>query len=247
MLSRSVGTLGADLRDFIFPPGCHACDGLLARRYTPQLCYHCTLSLTDLWYPQCLTCNEPRSSNPCKCAGRQLPYEALFSRALDEGPAARLLRHAKDRRQTEVIRTMAGLMLEDRRVAPWLKITDAIVPVPSTLPNRIRRGFDVGAELGWSLSEQTSIPLMQNLLKRRSWQSQRKKRRLEDRVQKHAGFQLSSRSLRGVFCVVDDISVSTQTGREAAVALRKGGAEKIWVWTFSRRLHTKTTEALTKE
>ena len=50
---------------------------------------------------------------------------------------------------------MAGLMLEDRRVTPWLKITDAIVAVPSTLPNRIRRGFDVGAELGWSLSEQT--------------------------------------------------------------------------------------------
>ena len=53
--------------------------------------------------------------------------------------------------------------------------------------------------------------------------------------------------LRGVFCIVDDISVSTQTVREAALSLRKAGAEGVWVWTFSRRLHTKTTEALTKE
>ena len=33
-----------------------------------------------------------------------------------------------------------------------------MVAVPSTLPNRIRRGFDVGAEIAWHLSEYTGIP-----------------------------------------------------------------------------------------
>ena len=142
---------------------------------------------------------------------------------------------------------MAQLMLEDQRVTPWIQGTHSMVAVPSTLPNRIRRGFDAGAELAWHLSEQIGVPLMQNLLKRRSFASQRKKPSREDRVQSHAGFKLSSTRLRGVFCLVDDISVSTQTVREAALALRKAGAEGVWVWTFSRRLHTKTTEALTKE
>ena len=183
----------------------------------------------------------------CRCKSERPPYDALFARALDEGPAAQLLRRAKDRHQPEVLRTMVKLMLEDRRVDPWLKETGGIVAVPSTLPNRIQRGFDVGAELGWSLSQQTGVPFMQNLLRRRSWRSQRKRTRREDRVREQAGFKVSTTKLRGVICLVDDISVSTQTVREAAMALRGAGAEKVWVWTFSRRLHTKTTEALTKE
>ncbi|MEC8051728.1 MAG: hypothetical protein VX210_13135 [Myxococcota bacterium] len=247
MIARSIGAFGADLRDFVFPPGCHACDTPLGHRYQPQLCYHCTLSLIDLWYPQCSTCNEPPLSESCLCKSDPAPYDALFARALDDGPAAQLLRHAKDRHQPEVLRTIAQLMLEDQRVSPWLKRTHAMVAVPSTLPNRIRRGFDVGAEIAWHLSEYTGIPLIQNLLKRRSFESQRKKPSREDRVRTHAGFKLSSTRLRGVFCIVDDISVSTQTVREAALSLRKAGAEGVWVWTFSRRLHTKTTEALTKE
>ena len=67
LLARSVGTLGADLRDF-FSPGCHACDAPLTHRYKPQLCYYCTLSLIDLWYPQqCSTCNELPLSDSCRC------------------------------------------------------------------------------------------------------------------------------------------------------------------------------------
>ena len=128
-------------------------------------------------------------------------------------------------------------MLEDQRVSPWLKRTHAMVAVPSTLPNRIRRGFDVGAEIAWHLSEYTGIPLIQNLLKRQSFESQRKKPSREDRVRTHAGFKLSSTRLRGVFFIVDDISVSTQTVREAALSLRKAGAEGVGLDIQSSTAH----------
>ena len=171
----------------------------------------------------------------------------MFARYVDRGAAATLLRNAKDRNQQEVIKTMATLMLEDTRVHRYLQRSTALVAVPSSLPNRIRRGFDVGADLAWHLSQSTGLPLHENLLKRRSFSSQRLRKRREDRFSKHEGFSLARSPLRGTLGLIDDISVTNQTVKSAAKALIHAGAEEVWVWTFSKRLNTKTTEALTKE
>lgn len=142
---------------------------------------------------------------------------------------------------------MADLMLQDTRVEPWLRRSSALVAVPSSLPNRIKRGFDVGAELTARLANTTGVHFEENLLKRRSFRSQRLRKDLEDRRSNHQNFKARRAELEGVVGLVDDISVSTQTLRHAAAALHMAGAAEIWVWTFSRRLNTKTTEALTKE
>ena len=171
----------------------------------------------------------------------------MFARCVDRGSAALLLRHAKDRHREEVIKTMAALMQEDERIKPFIARSTALVAVPSSLPNRLRRGFDVGADLAWHLSKSTGLPLHENLLKRRSLRSQRLRKRREDRFSEHEGFRLKHGSLSGVIGLIDDISVTNQTVKSASEALLRAGADEVWVWTFSKRLNTKTTEALTKE
>jgi len=142
---------------------------------------------------------------------------------------------------------MATLMQEDQRVRPFVARSTALVAVPSSLPNRLRRGFDVGADLAWHLSQSTGLPLYENLLKRHSFRSQRLRKRREDRFTQHEGFGHARRPVHGIIGLIDDISVTNQTLKSASEALLRAGADEVWAWTFSKRLNTKTTEALTKE
>ena len=245
-LSRSLTKVGHELRDFAFPPGCHACDNRLSARKLPQLCYQCSLSIEDHWYAQCTICCETEASG-CRCTKEAAPFTRLLARCVDVGAAATLLRNAKDRHQEEVVRTMAALMLQDTRVAPLISQSSALVAVPSSLPNRVRRGFDLGGDLAWYLSDSTGLPLHENLLKRRSFQSQRLRKRREDRFTNPNDFYAARGALKGIVGLIDDIAVTNQTVRSAATALLRAGASDVWVWTFSKRLNTKTTEALTKE
>ena len=245
-LSRSLSKLGIELRDYVFPPGCHACDDRLSSRSEPQLCYRCSLALEDHWYPQCLKCAEPVETG-CRCTKQPAPFTELIARCVDTGPAAALLRRAKDRHQEEVIRTMADLMVQDSRIDTYLSKSTALVAVPSSLPNRIRRGFALGEELASRLSNSTGVPMHENLLKRRSFRSQRRRKRREDRLASSNDFYTSRGAPHGVIGLIDDIAVTNQTVKSASKALITAGAREVWVWTFSKRLNTKTTEALTKE
>ena len=142
---------------------------------------------------------------------------------------------------------MADLMVQDSRIDTYLSKSTALVAVPSSLPNRIRRGFDLGEELASRLSNSTGVPMHENLLKRRSFRSQRRRKRREDRLASSNDFYTSRGAPHGVIGLIDDIAVTNQTVKSASKALITAGAREVWVWTFSKRLNTKTTEALTKE
>ncbi len=240
--------IGRELLYFVSPASCHACDCRLEHRTQIQLCYRCTLALEDHWYPQCSRCALPdTSSTHSHCINEGDGFDMLLSRCLDQTTGASLLRAVKDRQNIEALSTVAELMLQDTRALEALRTTDAIIAVPSSYPNRVKRGCDVPAKLATYLARKTGTPILRDGFQRRSWRSQRTIRTRGSRQQHKLGFTLSGLKVPKTVALIDDLAVTTSTLSQAAHVLRDAGAQHIWCWTFGRRVHTKTTEALTKE
>ena len=171
----------------------------------------------------------------------------IISRCIDRDTGATLLRALKDHHQVEAVTTVAELMLEDTRALKALTETDALVAVPSSYPNKVKRGFDLPALIAGHLAKRTGKPILHDTLYRRSWRSQRRIEGRTTREQHQLGFTVKGHNLPKTVALIDDLAVTTSTLNQAATTLREAGAQRVWSWTFGRRAYTKTTEALTKE
>lgn len=117
----------------------------------------------------------------------------------------------------------------------WTAEVDQVTSVPSSLPHRWLRGFDLSEEAGRLLAGRLDRPFQPLLVKH--WLSGRQAARSESRrrrlPRKAVSLRAGSRP-SGCILLVDDVWTTGTTLLRCAQALREGGADEVRVLTLFR-------------
>lgn len=235
--------------DLVFPRTCAACrEPLFEPRI--RLCERCSIDLAQHVGGEC--CSQ------CACdVGPHLLVNGKCSdcRAHPRPPVARIIRVGRHRG------TLRALVLAfkyervlDDLLGDWMagaagpvlmeSAVDTLVPIPTPLIRRWRRGFHPADLLARRIVRKTRYPVLPLLAMAR-------------RVRQQTGLSASERekNIRGAFrcvserrtagrsiCLVDDVSTTGATLREAARVLRAAGAANVIAVVISRAVLSEAAE-----
>lgn len=110
---------------------------------------------------------------------------------------------------------------------------DYITYVPLHKKRRKRRGFDQAEQLAKALSENTGIPFIKALERKRNTPTQTKLN-AKEREENMAGAFESVCKVTGKALLVDDVLTTGATAYECAKVLKKAGSDSVFVLTFAR-------------
>jgi ComF family protein len=158
---------------------------------------------------------------------------AVFPFAFAEGAreAVHLLKYAAKRRLAE---PMAEQMARMYWTAPSLRQSDLIVPVGLHPKRQAKRGYNQSEWLSAELGILLGLPV-------RCWSSRERDTRPQVGLSRHdraanvaKAFSAAPEATGHHILLVDDVSTTGATAREAARALRKAGAASVGLLTFAR-------------
>lgn len=216
------------LLNVFFPPSCTACAEFLPQPAYYALCKTCVDALEGNNGARCETCDMPDAAPRCVPC-RQLPpaFTALRAPWLYGGPLAKLVTQCKFAPREDLAQALGRLIVHDTHARTLLQKADAIVPVPLGKRRRLTRGFNQSAIIARYLSRELNIPVKYALTRRRETTPQSDLALAERGPNMQEAFAPNTR-VSGTLVLVDDVVTSTQTLRQAALALRYGGANAIY-------------------
>lgn len=231
----------AGLADLLAPPRCLVC----RRRCEWPWCDDCGSDVVE-HQPACARCGA--AARPA--GGRPRPAPCPLA---DSAVSATLAAHAYRGAVATVIRTAKldgcawaftplGAELGTRVVDHGWPPVDVVTSVPADPVRRRRRGFDHAALLAAAAARQLAVPragLLRVVARAPDRGATRRAARAETRsagpptaVPDVAG--MASRATGGHVLLVDDVVTTGATVREAAAALRAGGAQQVSVAVVAR-------------
>lgn len=220
----------------LFPPRCGGCDASLAARPAYGLCTPCFEVLEPNDGARCERCDLPASQDgrdACDCAAQAPGFSALRAPFVYGGPLADLIVAAKFRGREELCAALGRLLAEDRDVVAMLADADGIVPVPLGRKRARQRGYNQTAMIARRLGRNLEVPVQYALRRVRDTVPQ-SDLPLNRRRKNVAGAFAVRGSVSGRVVLVDDVVTSTETVRQAAAALRQGGASDVVVVAVAR-------------
>ncbi len=192
--------------------------------------------LTFFFPPRCVSCREEGAvlCNQCTAQLRTTPQEiepgiwalSQYHHTVTE----RLIRAMKYEGKKELADT-TGVLLSKAPPHILHGIFDGVVlvPIPSSPSEHRGRGYDHIALMAHSLSLYTKIPLVPALEKIRETERQVKMQSREDRMKNlERAFRQKKVNLQGkTLVLIDDVTTTGATFREAKRALANSGAKHI--------------------
>lgn len=230
----------------VLPAHCFACSRYLSRYQYLGACASCWASLHPLPRPACERCalpiggswsGERLTDRRClRCAVQPFPLDEAVAAVRYEGVAKRFLLHAKERYRPDVLRPLAVQLAAAIEATGLLARVDVVVPVPSTLAARLRRGFEPARELAREVALAEEVAFRPRTLRRR---------RLSGRAFKGLGAADRWKRARDEIVVrerlpglrvllVDDVMTTGATVAACARALRDGGATEVRAAIWAR-------------
>jgi len=214
---------------------CRGCLGALGPGAEAGLCAPCWDGLLPLPDPRCPRCALVHGEEAtCPEAtdwtwgdalwdyhGGRPPLGALLLPAIKAGEAGW--------RKALVARVNRAFLPE------WAAEVDLVTSVPSSLPHRWLRGFDLSEEAGRLIAGRLDRPFQPLLAKH--WLSGRQAARSESRRRRLPRKAITLRRggrPRGCILLVDDVWTTGTTLLRCAQALREGGADEVRVLTLFR-------------
>ncbi|AQS42194.1 MAG: ComF family protein [Candidatus Tokpelaia hoelldobleri] len=225
----------------LFPPGCPGCGRAIAAIGT--ICSDCWLELPFLTPPFCPVMGIPFHSDYGDgiLSGEALasppPFDHARAVVAHEGLARNLVTRLKYGARTDLAPWMATWMV--RAGYDLVSACDMIVPVPLHRRRFWKRGYNQSAELARAIARICGKPFCPQLLARRK----------PTRPQVGLSAKRRADNVRGVFAVpprgaaalkhkhivlVDDVYTTGATVKAAARILKRAGAARVDVLTFSR-------------
>jgi len=231
---------------WFLPSRCFACGRSLPRAQLAGACMACWALLIPSPDRRCRRCalrlpdratdDGPAAGCCALCAIRPLPFERTAAAVDYDSAARRFLLRAKNGQRPEVLRPLAGQLAAAVSLTRLADGIDGIVPVPSALTARWRRGFNPAGELARELARATGHPLLTGLLRKRGLGGLAVKA-LKGRARwDEAGRGIvAGRVVPGAkILLVDDVLTTGATAAACAKALRAAGALEVRVAVWAR-------------
>lgn len=218
---------------------------LIAGEVAEPLCVECGLRIRPPTAPRCPRCDLPRGTGtgrPAAC-GRCDEWPAVLvaarAAAVLQPPADVLVRSLK----YGGWRAAAGPMAR-RMCARLGDLPDpapaALVPVPTTIRRRRRRGYNQAAELAARMRERTGLPVLDMLMRPHPTRSQVALQVAQRRANVSGAFaagpQADAAKSHSHIILVDDVLTTGATAGAAAEVLAALGARAVSLVAFARAL-----------
>lgn len=228
--------IGRRLLRWLWPETCLRCREDLALEEEPRLiCRSCRPSLAPLEQPFCRVCATPGVSGLCRACASGRPG-IPFTRAafLYKGAAVNLVHAFKFAERRKAARAAGDMMAAHWERFPELYPIDAVVPIPLH-PRRLReRGYNQARLLAEAVRDTVRRPLADLLSRRKSTHPQWRLSRGRRRENMSGAFIARPQAAGMRLLLIDDVCTTGSTLREAALALREAGAERVCAYVFAR-------------
>ena len=227
--------------DFVLPPLCFGCRGAVETQ--GGLCVTCWSPLKFITRPHCEVCGYPFPHQMPKgvlcasCHQKKPVYDRALA-AIAYNPASRpLILSFKHGERTEGLKTMARWLKSAG--AELLPETGLIIPVPLH-PRRLwQRRYNQSALLALALGEATGKAVdVLGLSRKKNTRSQGGLNRAQRHRNVRAAFQVPGDRVERIrgnsILLIDDVLTTGATAENCARALKKAGADKVFILTLTR-------------
>jgi competence protein ComFC len=222
--------------ELVYPPSCFVCHTM----GTEVICDACLSTLiVPIPAPFCLRCGQLQLTTDCsKC--KDYPDELIRCRAvgIHQGILSDLIHQLKYRDKPMLARPLSKLIVSFLQVRAEMMNNlsfDAIVPIPLHSVRERKRGYNQSVRLAIGVGEALSIPIANKAIARVRDTRQQVGMARSGRVKNLEGaFRSDPAVCRGKsFLLLDDVSTTGSTIREAAKELLASGAVKVYAITLA--------------
>lgn len=232
------------LIDVVYPRVCLSCKRSLKNITSVEnlVCCRCWDGLKRNIPPFCFSCGRHldtgSNSNICPgCREKKLYFDRAFSPCAYEGAARELIRQFKYNRKEYLAPALSSLMVEFiREYNLPVAETDFIVPIPLHKSRLRQREFNQAEALAGIIAAKFNKPLLPHALGRlRRTKTQTGLKDNERFLNVKGSFAApENMNLKGKnILLIDDVLTTGATSSEAAYALKRGGANKVFVLTLA--------------
>ncbi len=238
-------TIAGGARDLAFacltPTRCRLCRAALFAHGNAFLCADCAGTVPWIGPGACPVCGYPSGPHAVhqkecrRCHGGWMGLRGAVSVAMYRHGAKVLVKALKFGGEEELIRPMAGLMLERYRASPFFVKPDLIAPVSLHPKRRRERGFDQAAVLAERVARACGVEWSPTCLERVRWTvPQASLGRGARLTNLHGAFRADPMVAGRRVLLVDDVMTTGATMAECARVLKAAGARSVYGLTFAR-------------
>lgn len=243
-ICRTVVTIFKRAVELLYPPCCPFCDQRLKKwEYQSGVCRKCQNKLVYITDIHCLKCGKPLDNEReefCRdCCRRSHQYDQARALLSYQGDARSSLYRFKYSNRREYAHFYGKEIA--RMLGRWIRSckADYLMPIPLYVKKERERGYNQALVLAKEVSRQMEIPLLKDVLVKRTDTRQQKELDSIGRQKNlEAAFGIVDESrqiqLTGTCVIlVDDIYTTGATVDAAAAILRRAGVSKIYVLTVA--------------
>lgn len=230
------------LLDFVYPRPCAVC-GIGVREGGRHLCWDCRSDVTLIQFPFCSWCGDPAhgqvdASYVCSWCRRRPPtFDRARSAAHYQGALQHCVKAFKYGRATHLVRELGTVLASCVDVHYGNEVIDAVTYVPLHSKRRRERTFNQSLLLAQHVAHQSGRELSDaGLYRTRHTETQAllnasaRRRNVEGAFAVKPTGWVSGRSL----LLIDDIMTTGATVDAVSDALKRAGANRVWVATVGR-------------
>ncbi len=233
----------AGIVEYMLPPACAGCGGAAGeevRAGEGPVCRNCRLALPPIPEPACDRCGAPLGTGEAPscldCADWPVELARAGAACLLESPARELV-HALKYQGWRGVGVFIGEEMA-RRAPRDIRQADVIIPIPTSIRNLRRRGYNQAAVVASALGRSLDTPVLPCLERRRQEGTQTALNPMQRRANVKGAFVMAEgfadrvRSRR--ILLVDDVITTGATLLAAVQALGPAQPAAVVAYAFAR-------------
>lgn len=227
---------------FVYPVTCCCCGRDMDALSKSRVCGVCKVSFAKVEGLICHKCGIPLPDGGeycyvCRKKAGRYSFDSMRSAYLYKDKMRALILKFKYYDRTYLAGDLAGGMFEVLKECDFYGKFDYIVPVPSNIIKKLKRGYNQAELLAREIALYSQKPLLANALYRKKLTKPQFKLSRKERFENIKGsfFVKRAESVKGSqILLIDDISTTAATASACAKALKEAGAAKVYVFTLAR-------------
>lgn len=229
-----------NIYDYIYPPRCPVCDGVLFDKDMPErpmVCSGCMGKIRFISQPTCMRCGKPMDGEMeelCHdCANKKFDYQRGVAAFCYSKEMKRSMYGFKYNNRREYGKYYAKMIYEANGNVIQSWNADVLIPVPLHPKRQRKRGYNQALVLAKCLNEYLGIPVDEGALSRIKNTVPQKELATKERNNNiEKAFQTGANVIKyRKVILVDDIYTTGATINECAKVLRASGVDEVYFIT----------------